>query len=65
MARYKAKADCLFQGRFYQAGDEFTGPALEGYALETATYLEILEDAPEKPAKPGKKGKAGKAQKDA
>ena len=48
MARYKAKVDCVIFGAYRAAGTEFEGPALEGYDLETATHLEIL-DEPEAP----------------
>ena len=46
MAKYQTTVDCFFDGQFYQAGAVFEGRALEGYDLETATYLEILEDSP-------------------
>lgn len=55
MPKYRALEDCFFDGVYYNAGQEFEGRKLEGYDLETATHLEILEDAPA-PAKKGKKG---------
>lgn len=48
MVRYRALADCFFDGVFYAQGVEFSGRKLEGYDLATATYLEILDA--EKPA---------------
>ena len=53
MAKYQATADCVFDGQFYPQGAIFEGRKLEGYDLETATYLEVLEDttAPKKGAK--------------
>ncbi len=57
MAKYRATADCFFDGQYYPAGAIFEGRRLEGYDLETATYLEILEDTPA-PKKGAKKSAA-------
>ncbi len=46
MAKYRATADCFFDGQYYPAGAIFEGRELTGYDKETATYLEILEDTP-------------------
>ena len=46
MTKYQATADCFFDGQFYPQGAIFEGRKLEGYDLETATYLEVLEDTP-------------------
>lgn len=56
MTKYQATADCFFDGQFYPQGAIFEGRKLEGYDLETATYLEILEDSPA--PKKGKKAAA-------
>lgn len=59
MAKYQATADCFFDGQFYPAGATFEGRKLEGYDLETATYLEVLEDeGVPTPAKKGRKSAA-------
>ena len=57
MAKYQATADCFFDGQYYPQGAIFEGRKLEGYDLETATYLEILEDTPS-PKKGTKKSAA-------
>ena len=44
MAKYQATADCFFDGQYYPQGAIFEGRKLEGSDLETATYLEVLED---------------------
>ena len=44
MAKYQATADCFFDGQFYPQGAIFEGRKLEGYDLETATYLEFLDE---------------------
>ena len=57
MAKYQATADCFFDGQYYPQGAIFEGRKLEGYDLETATYLEVLDDSPA-PKKGGKKSAA-------
>ena len=57
MAKYQATADCFFDGQYYPQGAIFEGRKLEGYDLETATYLEVLEDTTA-PKKGGKKSAA-------
>lgn len=56
MAKYQTTVDCFFDGQFYQAGAVIEGRKLEGYDLETAPYLEVLEDSPA--PKKGKKAAA-------
>ena len=57
MAKYQATADCFFDGQYYPQGAIFEGRKLEGYDLETATHLEVLEDTPA-PKKGAKKSTA-------
>ena len=57
MAKYQTTVDCFFDGQFYPAGAIFEGRKLEGYDLETATYLEILEEDSPAPKK-GRKSAA-------
>lgn len=54
MAKYRALADCFFDGEYHAQGEIFTGRTLEGYDLATATYLEVVE-ADEPAPKKGRK----------
>ena len=58
MAKYQATADCFFDGQFYPQGAIFEGRKLEGYDLETATYLEVIGDEDTPAPKKGRKSAA-------